>query len=280
MQVKKNESLKKYTTLKLGGIGKNFYIPESIDDLVAITKKIKDYYIIANGSNLLINDKKIYENVIYMNKMNRTLSFNNGIIEAGASIKIQELINFSNKNNYGGIEYLYSVPATIGGAIYMNAGRGKNYNKSISDYIIDITIYDGQIVRVIEKKDCDFSYRSSIFKSNNWVILSARFKFDFMTIEESTKLKNERKEYAKNIQDSGKPNAGTVFRESNMKIMNLIKKLNFGWKNGMAYSNKTSNWIINNGKGTYKQAKFLINICIFVHKLFLKNIKQEYIEWK
>lgn len=281
MIIKENESLEKYTTLKIGGIAAKFYIPESVNDLIETINKVgRDYYILANGSNLLINDKKTYNNVIYMNKFNMSLEIDNGIITAGASLKIQELINFSNKNNFGGIEYLYSVPATVGGAIYMNAGRGRSFNQCISDYIVDVTVFDGEKILTIDREQCEFSYRTSLFKSKTWIILSARFEFKEMSKEETTELKKERIELVKKVQHSGKPNAGTVFRKSNAKIMSLLRKLHPGWKNGVMYSPKTNNWLVNNGNGTFRQAIFLINFNKFIHKLFLKDAELEYIVWE
>lgn len=281
MEVKNNVLLKEYTTLKIGGIAKNFYLIETIKDLENIINSIyNNFYIIANGSNLLINDKKMFENVIYMNKFNKFINEENGIFEVSASVKIQELTNFINEKGYGGIEYLYSVPSTIGGAIYMNAGRGKLYNKSLSDYILDVTIYDGEALKVLSKTECNFNYRSSIFKTKKWIIISARFKFESISIEESTKLKKERIAFSKKYLDSNNKTAGSVFKLCNVRIMNIIRKLNLGWKNGISYSSKTNNWINNNGQGTYKQAKILINIVKIIHRIFFKKIELEYIEWK
>lgn len=281
MYINYNENLKKYTTIKLGGIAEKFYVPESNDDLIYALKECKDnYHLLANGSNILMNDKKIFQNVVYMNEFNKNLEYKGDIIRAGASVKLQQLINFLHDNNLGGIEYLYSVPATIGGAVYMNAGRGKSFNKSISDYIVSIKIYDGKSIKAISKEECDFSYRNSIFKRNNWIILEVDFKFEHMNSEEGERLKRERIEHSKKYQHSNIANAGTVFCDSNNRIMSIVRKINIGWKDGIKYSYKTDNWLINNGKGTYKQAKILINFVRFIHKIMFKNIKLEYIEWK
>lgn len=282
MEIKSNVCLKNYTTLKIGGIAKKFYIVNTVEDLEHIIKNIgENFYVISNGSNLLINDKGIFDNVIYMNKFDKFINtYEKGIFEVSSSVKIQELIDFVNSKNYGGIEYLYSVPATVGGAIYMNAGRGESYNSSISDYVLDVTVYDGKAIRVLKKSECSFDYRNSIFKTRNWIIISARFKFKSMLSEDSTKLKKERIQYSRLYLDAGNKTAGSVFKVSNSKIMNVFRKLNLGWKDGIQFSNKTTNWINNNGNGTYRQVKILINIAILIHKVLLKKIELEYIVWK
>lgn len=280
MKIKYNEELKKYTTLKIGGVAENFYEIESLDDIREITKNIgENYYIIANGSNVLINDRRKFENVLYMNTYKKIIKNNCGIIEVSSSVKMQELINFINKNDFGGIEYLYSVPATVGGAICMNAGRGRNHNKSISDYVVDVTFFDGREVKTVEKEDCKFDYRDSIFKNRKFIILSARFKFEYISKQISSNAKAERIHYSKKNLDANNSNAGSVFRISNGRIMNFLRRLGLGWKKGVSFSKKTSNWINNNGNGTYRQARILINIAVILHKILGKEVSLEYILW-
>lgn len=282
MKIIKNESLKKYTTLKIGGVAENFYILETIDDIAEVLKQIGEeyYHVLANGSNLLINDQKTFKHVIYINKMEKILSNDNGIITVSASVKIQELMNFINKLGYGGIEYLYSVPSSVGGAVYMNAGRGKSFNKCISDYLVSVDIFDGKEIKTVSKEECQFEYRKSIFQQKNWIIVSAQFKFEEKLIEQSTKEKKERIEYSRNQQDAKQPNAGSVFKQANGIILAIIRKIGFGWKSGMQFSKKTGNWLNNNGKGTYKQAKFLIRVIIFLHRVTFQKIQLEYVVWE
>lgn len=280
MEIRKNECLKKYTTLKIGGIAENFYMVESTQDIIDVFKETNgEVLILGKGSNLLINDRKKFKHVINMTNYEKILEHENGITTVSASIKIQKLINFINQHNRGGIEYLYSVPCTLGGAIYMNAGRGKSFNKSISDYVVNVTVYDGEKIMTLSKDECHFSYRNSIFKSKNWIILSAQFQFPEMQKEESTKLKKERIELCKNVQDSRYSNAGSCFRVSDGRIMNMLRKLKLGWSKGVCFSGKTSNWLNNYGDGTYKQAITLINFTKFLHKILFRKIELEYIVW-
>ena len=67
MVVINNEKLEKYTTFKIGGIAEKFYIPQGVDELQQLLKCIEgeERYILSGGSNLLINDKKIFKNVIF-----------------------------------------------------------------------------------------------------------------------------------------------------------------------------------------------------------------------
>ena len=282
MKILHNECLKKYTTIKIGGYAKKLFIPENLDDLINLINDIgnENYYILGGGSNHLINDKKEFDNVILLNSLDKRIdSLGNGKYYIGASNRLQIVINAINKDGFGGIEYLYSVPGLIGGAILMNAGRGKPYGVSISDYIESVTVYDNGQIKVLSKEECGFSYRESIFKHGRYIILGANFNFDKKTLEESKKLKDERLELCKSVQDMSGYSFGSVFKTNNWKIMWVIRLIHPGYKKGMKFSKKTSNWMINKGEGTFKQAINLINMVSTLHKIFKCSVEPEVIIW-
>jgi UDP-N-acetylenolpyruvoylglucosamine reductase len=80
-------------------------------------------------------------------------------------------------------------------------------------------------------------------------------------------------------QDNSGYNFGSVFREYNKFIMHIIRLLSRGKKNGVKFSSITANWLINNGDGTYKQAKKLIERTIKIHRMMRQNVKLEVIMW-
>lgn len=284
MKIHNNESLKKYTTMKIGGIAKNLYFPESRDELIEILEKLHDKkrYIIGGGSNLLINDQKIFDEVVSLKLVDTSIkNLGQGIYYIGASVTLQRLINQINNDGYGGIEYLFSVPALLGGAVAMNAGRGKAHNSCISDYIKEVQVYDceEQKIKVLSNAECQFSYRKSIFKEKEMIVLGAVFSFSSVDIKEAKKKREDRIKYVRKLQDSSGYNFGSVFREYNKYIMQVIRLLHFGYKDGMMYSNKTSNWLINKGNGSFKQAKDLIEKAIKIHKILKQKIVMEVIIW-
>lgn len=284
MQVYHEESLKKFTTVKIGGKAKNLFFPESREELIELLKTLpkNNFHILSGGSNVLINDRKTFENVIILTKMDTTItSLGNGEYYAGASVRIQKLINTINKDDYCGIEYLYSVPALVGGAVVMNAGRGKLHGLAISDYIEKVYVYDEGNIRILDKKECNFSYRNSIFKGSGLIVLGASFTFEKKDLNNSDQLtKQERMDFSKAVQDYSGPSFGSVFCQQNKFIMQVVRILGPGYKNGMAFSKKTSNWLTNRGEGTFSQAIKLINRVEKIHKLIGKKIVPEVIIWK
>jgi len=283
MQVLANECLKKYTTVRIGGYANQVYFPESTDELIELIDDLidRDYYILGGGSNILMNDKKTYDNVIVLTKFNNTIrNLGDGKYYVGASTMLQKLINTVNQEGYGGIEYLYSVPGLVGGAIVMNAGRGKQFGLCISDYIKDVHCYEKGSVFILKKDECKFAYRDSIFKNNKTLVLGATFCFDKMEISASTRAKQERLALCRTMQDNSGYNFGSVFMKSNWRLMQLVRFLNPGFKKGMAFSNKTLNWLINNGDGTFLQAIMLITAVKKLHKILRMKTSLEIIIWK
>ena len=284
MKILENESLKKYTTVKIGGIAKKLYFPESGSELIEVLEALngKKRYLLGGGSNLLINDQKVFDEVISLKLVDTSIkNLGQGNYYIGASVTLQKLITEINEQGYGGIEYLFSVPALLGGAVAMNAGRGRAHNSSISDYIKEVHVYDYEErkIKVLSKDECQFSYRKSIFKEKEMIVLGAVLSFSSVDIEGARKQRKDRIKYVRNLQDSSGYNFGSVFREYNKYIMQLMRLLHFGYKDGIMYSKKTSNWLINKGNGSYKQATDLIEKAIRIHRLLGMSIVLEVIKW-
>ena len=284
MLIENNVNLKQYTTIKIGGIAENYYIPESKEELLELLKvletKKEEFKILAGGSNLLINDKKLYKHVIYTSDFNREfIVMNNGRFFVGASVKLQQLILKLNRLGYGGIEYLFSVPGTVGGAVTMNAGRGKKYNQCLSDYILEVQVLcDGVLVN-IPKSECFFSYRDSIFKKNQMIVVGVLFCFPKMDPQKSKLLREERIRLCKEKQDTSRPNFGSLLKKGNRFAFTIMRKLQLGYKGGVHFSPKCNNWLINDGNGTFNQVLNIIRVSKIIHLCFFCNQELEVIIW-
>ena len=277
MKCAENQELSKYTTIRIGGTARRVLAPESVDELTALIGKEHPAYFIGGGSNLLIADRA-FDLVVDLRQFNTEIDYQgDGVFRVGASVRLQHLIKCVNEKGYGGIEYLYSVPGLVGGAVVMNAGRGRQYDQSISDYIVRVdVIRDGAPV-TLEKEDCRFSYRNSAFKGSDDIVTGCTLRFPEMSAEESAERIRERIEYCKRVQDASKPNFGSVFSEKNSRIMNYARKRRIGGK--VHFSGKTPNWLLNEG-GSYDDAISAIRRVERIHKLLFRKCKREVVVWE
>jgi UDP-N-acetylmuramate dehydrogenase len=282
MDILRNESLSKYTTIGIGGTAKNMYFPSNKEDILEIfSNNYTKVYILGGGSNLLINDTKVFEHVISMKKYEKKIEFENTKkVKISASVGLGELIKKINQRNIGGIEYLYTIPGTIGGAVFMNAGRGEKHKQSISDYVESVVAIDIATTKIVtlSKEECNFSYRNSIFKKENHVILEINFNFVECTKELITYNLEQKMDRVKKYQDHSGRNFGSVFRKFNRYLMQIVRIASIKSGN-VRFSKKTSNWIINTGDGSYKDVLKLIKKVKFYHKFILSDADLEVIIW-
>ena len=282
MEILRDENLSKYFTIHIGGVAHKLYIPKNKTELKEILRKSGEKaYILSGGSNILMNNEKVYPEVIYMGKCCEELKSvgAGGYYYVGSSVRLQTLINEINKAGFGGIEYLYSVPGLVGGAIVMNAGRGKAYNKSIGDFVVSVDCFDlNGCEHTFLKEECHFAYRDSFFKNNEYVVTGVKFKFDEQAVIDTERAKKERIDYARKRQDNSGFNFGSVFCQCNPKAMQVIKQI--GLKSGdISFSRKTNNWIINKGQGTFGDAMKVMNKAKFVNKIFGTKTELEVVIW-
>lgn len=286
--VEKNILLKNYTTYKIGGPAKYFFVAKTKEDLINALNTAKELklpiFILGGGSNLLVSDKG-FKGLVVKIEMSEINFDNDRTIKAGAGVRLSEIVNLSVEKGLSGLEWSGGIPGTIGGAIY---GHAQAFGTKISDTVKSVEALDLKILKLknFSKEQCQFSLKNSIFKRNkNLVIVSAVLEFQKKDAE---KIKNQVKEfleYRKNGHPINFPSAGSTFVNPQKKIKNkklLIKfpELNeynrkgvipagflvakcglAGKKIGNAQiSEKHSNFIINLGGAKAKDVLALINL--------------------
>ncbi len=261
---KKNILLAPYTTFKIGGPAKYFYIVKSANDLIKVikwaTKNKTPFFILGNGSNILVSDKGFNGLVIKM--QNAKCKMQNAKIIADAGIILGKLVNESVKIGLTGLEWAAGIPGTIGGAIRGNAGAFDVSMSDIVERVRALNIKTSQITN-FKNKDCKFNYRESIFKKNkNSIILSAELK-----LKKGKTSKNLIKNYA-NQRKEKQPmeffSAGCIFKNpAKQSAGYLIEQCGLKGKKigGAMISEKHANFIVNTGKAKASDVKKLIDLC-------------------
>ena len=248
-EVLENVSLKDYNTYRIGGKTRYLVKPYNIDSLKELLIYIKNnnlkYIIIGNGSNIILPDSDYDGVVILLSKLNE-IKINENTVNAFCGVSLTYFVNELVKNNLGGLESLSGIPGTLGGAIVNNAGC---YGQTISDKLDSVTYLENGEIKTINKEECNFSYRDSIFKKNkNFIILSAKFKLDYKNKEEMLNTIKENIIKRNTSQPLNYPNAGSVFRNpigySAGKLIEDAGLKNYHI-NGAYVSDKHANFIIN-----------------------------------
>lgn len=281
MKVLKGVRLEEYTTFRMGGICENLYFPESEEQLVCLMNQLGELpYLLGGGSNLLIHDQKVFNHVVCMKNMQQAIqSMGAGRYKVSASVPLQKLIRTIHEDGYGGIEYLFSVPGLVGGAVVMNAGRGRDYCKSISDYVESVTVLEQGKRKSLSKEECCFAYRNSVFKGSEMVILSVVFCFEKGEKADLDAACRQRTELVKKVQDTSAPNFGSVFSQCDLDIMKRLCEEAADSESLVRYSSKTVNWMLNKG-GDFEAAMDCILKAEQLHQMEGKECTREVIVWE
>lgn len=257
-------SLKKYNTYNIGGSALALIIPNNIDDLKTIISFAKGnnlrIKIIGNGSNLVFSDK-YYEMILINLKNFNNIEINDNIIKVGSGVNLMKLAYKVSRLGLTGLEFATGIPATVGGAIYMNAGA---YNSDMSNVLVGATILTDDLeIKEFSNSDLNFSYRySNLQDKKNYICLEAILKLESGNSDEILTLIEDRKNRRVSSQPLEYPSAGSVFRNPSSDIYagKLIEDLGLkGYRIGGAMiSSKHANFIINYDNASGDDIKKLI----------------------
>lgn len=288
--VEEHATLRNLNTYHIGGTTRLLLSPNSIADLVKVLRLLKEenvkYFILGNGSNIVLNDREYDGAIIRLNKLNGIEihpELKMAYAEAGAMLP--KLVNESIEHSLTGLEFAAGIPGTVGGSIYGNAGA---YNACILDYVKSVTVLDENFeIKTLEHEDLTYAYRTSMFKtSKKYIILGAKFFLKEGEKQNSLDIIEDRRRRRVESQPLEYPSAGSVFRNPEGDFAGrLIESCNLKGYNigGAEVSEKHANFIINKDNATSKDIYQLIN---YVHKTVLEKtnvdllIEQEFIDWE
>jgi len=268
--LKKNVSLKNYTTFKIGGPAKYFFEAKKKEDLIGAVitaKKFKlPFFILGGGSNILVSDEGFKGLVIKCQMSNVKCQNQNSklkTIYAESGVRLSNLVQFSLEKSLAGLEWAVGIPGMVGGAILGNAGA---FGRSMKDVIQKVEVFDTKTgkVKIFKKKDCQFDYRNSIFKEKkNLIILSATLQLKKGNKKEIQEKMKEYLNYRKETQPLNLPSAGSIFKNpKGFSAGELIEGCGLKGKRigNVKISEKHANFIVNLGGGKAKDVKKLINL--------------------
>ena len=246
--------MKNYVHFRVGGPADILLIPESKEQVIKTIKICREknipFYVIGNGSNLLVKDGGIKGVVIKLKEL-KNIKVEKNIIEAECGAMLKDVSNEALKNSLTGLEFACGIPGTIGGAVFMNAGA---YNGEVSNVIESAEIINNENeVMTLSKEELDLGYRSSIIMKNNYIVLSAKFKLEEGDKKDIEEIVDDLTNKRESKQPLEYPSAGSTFKRPEGYFAGKLIQ-DAGLKGytigGAAVSEKHSGFVINKSGAT------------------------------
>lgn len=254
--------LKDHCTFGIGGPARYFVEVKTIDDMCKTVnhchKKNIPFMVIGKGSNCLFDDKG-FNGAVILNKIDFFEETPPGTFHVGGGYSFALLGVQTARKGWSGLEFASGIPATVGGAVFMNAGaNGSETCQALAS--VDFVSEDGTL-QTIKREDMTFAYRSSPFQKMKGAIVGATFALK--ADSEARKKQIEIVTYRKNTQPYGSMSAGCVFLNPACGHAGaLIDKCQLKGKSvgGAQVSQLHANFLINAGNATCKDIQALIEL--------------------
>lgn len=251
----------KHSALGCGGKAAIAFYPRSVAEASELLQNLRKdgikYCVLGNLTNVLPSDKDTDEVVVCTKDINGVTLTENGVF-AYAGISSGALLDFCKRNTRTGLEFLFGIPCTLGGALFMNAGAVGKY---VADVVESVLVFREGKLLSLRVEECGYAYKKSVFMQNDDVILGASLR-----LERANEREIERKEkfYAERRAHLPKGRSmGCTFKNPDGGFAGeLIERCGLkGLRVGGAFvSERHANFIINDGACRASDVERLIEI--------------------
>lgn len=213
-KVLKNEPMASHTTFRIGGPADYFVMPETVRELADVLELCREenmpYFILGNGSNLLVGDKGFRGVVIQLYKNFDGIQIEGTKVTAKAGAMLIRVAKEAGRAGLTGLEFASGIPGTIGGAMVMNAGA---YGGEMKDVVKAVTVLakEGEI-KTLTGEEMNFRYRGSVIEDEGYIVLEAVMELKEGNLEEIQARINELSVQRKTKQPIEYPSAGSTFK--------------------------------------------------------------------
>lgn len=209
-----DEPMSRHTTFRVGGPADFFVTPkakEEVRDVIRICKEAgMPYYIIGNGSNLLVSDAGYRGVIVQIYKKMNEVKVEGDLVKAQAGALLSGIAAKALGAELSGFEFASGIPGTIGGACVMNAGA---YGGEMKDVLESVTVLTGE-GKIIElgRNELELGYRTSVIAKKGYIVLGAVLKLERGDGEKIKTYMDELKEKRVTKQPLEYPSAGSTFK--------------------------------------------------------------------
>ena len=260
----RGEKLAPHTSLRIGGPADYFLRVVTEKDLVGAVKVARQHelpvFVLGGGTNLLVADGGI-RGVVLQNGWRET-SVEGTTIEASAGTELAHVAAVAAKSGIVGLEWMATVPGTVGGAVHGNAGA---FGTETADVLVEAELMDlnGDTWRV-PADELGYAYRTSKLQGTPTICVRARFRGSAgdraTAVRRIKEMANERMKK----QPLAQPNTGSIFRNpSGDHAGRLIEAAGLKGKRvgGAMVSEKHANFIVNTGEASADDVRALMKLC-------------------
>lgn len=212
--IKTQESMAKHTTFRIGGPADYFVTPKTAEQLAAVVRLCREiqmpYYVVGNGSNLLVSDKGYRGVIIAMTESLGECRIDGTTVTAGAGIRNYYLAKRIEEAGLTGFEFAAGIPGTLGGALVMNAGA---YGSEMRHILVSARVMDrdGNILN-LPAEELELGYRHSCIPEKGYIALEGTFQLAPGNPEEIRARMGELSGKRREKQPLEYPSAGSTFK--------------------------------------------------------------------
>ena len=258
-----DEPMKRHTTFRIGGPADFFLLPSTVDEVRGILEICREeelpYFILGNGSNLLVSDKGYRGVIIQLYRNFSNISVEGNEICASSGALLSQIAAAARNASLTGFEFAGGIPGTLGGAVFMNAGA---YGGELKDVLKEAVVMteQGEILTLPVEK-LDMGYRTSRIKKVGYLVLEARLVLEQGDMDKIRDITKDLTEKRVSKQPLEYPSAGSTFkRPEGYFAGKLIMDAGLrGYQVGDAQvSEKHCGFVINKGNATAADVLTLI----------------------
>lgn len=272
-QVLTEEPMKKHTTFRIGGPADFLVLPQTLQEIAEVTalcrKEGQPWYVIGNGSNLLVGDKGVRGVVIQLLRNFNEIEVRGEEIHVQAGTVNAAVARQALDAGLTGFEFAAGIPGTTGGAVVMNAGA---YGGEMKDILKEVTVLDEDgRVRTLAAEELELGYRTSIIARKGYIVLDICMKLEKGDPEAIRAKMDELREKRVTKQPLEYPSAGSTFKRpegyfAGKLIMDAgLRGFSVG---GAQISEKHCGFVINKGNAT---AEDVVNLMEETKKIVMEK---------
>lgn len=284
---RREEPLARHSSFKIGGKAQYFAEPPARSDLSFLIdfaeRQGMPWILIGNASNILFSDDGFEGLVISLKKFeSHRVKIEGQMVRVSAGVGLVPLANTLAEQGLSGLEFVSTIPGTVGGGLVMNAGYSRKSGKTnqLSDWVREVTVLgrDGMPL-VLKRDEIDFHYRSSSLAGQ--IVIEAVFDLQPSSREEVFRELRANNVYRSSVQPLDVPSAGSVFKNPKNAEYTAGQMIDLaglrGYRIGGAQiSEKHGNFIVNIGQARAQDVLNLIEIAkASVRKKFKVELELE-----